>query len=1003
MRNFYAIFKGVLSTLVLTAMVAVSCTEPYDDTQIRQEIADLYEKVSKLEEKLNSEVTALKALIDEKTVVASATKNNDGSWEILLTSGEKITVYPQYQPEPQTPEVNNGCVTVIKDGDVYYWAQIVDGKAVAITDAAGNKIPVAHSATPEFRVNPATGDVELTVDGGNTWVVVEKAEQEETPEPTCIFTGVVDGETSIDFTLASGEVISVPKAETIDFGVQAGKTFVTPGQSVDVALKAENIDDLTVIAKPEGWKTSISGKTLTVTAPAQEKLDAGEAELEGLVKIHAAGGDGKCMVGKLAVSAATATIVLEIVGDNLTIYNNATNSWGDIAPAYYGLMPQSEFSAAAIAEGMNDYTLNMLYSYDPQVTVSLKEVYNMMQGKYDPASYVDIPTGQSYVLWAVSEGQGSWYEPYVYTESDVLFSVYTPAFLNVESTAVTFNSVKISAVGGGYAGYIVGVVSAATADEAKMQIENAFGNWQMGWGMFGAELNELNYKGDILGFGDAYYPAVYPNTTYVVYILPLVDGKAESDYLVSDLKTYAFTTPNIEAGGSATLAFEALETTYSNIEVAIKGSENTTMIYSVFATADEFAAYKTDEELIQYVIEHNTAYDMITVGNESTAYISSLKPGDAATVLAFAVDTEGKYSKLYKQEFKTNTLAYNTMKVNVDAAASKVDVTTASIKVSTEGGTPVSYRYIAVDTTGYSWKDEATTETQLALNSNWNVKTIAVADVVDGYINLEDLTTNNQYAFGIVAIDAEGNPSHATFHYFTPSLPEYPIIRSTNEAYAAMVPTVESVVAWNSDYGAFDVTVTVTPAAGTTKYWVAVWDSESAVAPDSPAKDIIDNLMLKEGQYYGSVSGTEAATFTPSYKSGRTYDVKAVVYVAWCDAAGNYYEAVQKPVFTAPYIASTEAAWTASEPTVEATLEAGVLTYSVTPGAGAAEIYVLAVPNKLYYDDDDLTYALPLHADAVKSTTAVSGTLENVAENATVAVAWTDAAGNIYQVKKVEK
>ena len=998
MRNFYAIFKGVLSTLVLTAMVAVSCTEPYDDTQIRQEIADLYEKVSKLEEKLNSEVTALKALIDEKTVVASATKNNDGSWEILLTSGEKITVYPQYQPEPQAPEVNNGCVTVIKDGDVYYWAQIVDGKAVAITDAAGNKIPVAHSATPQFRVNPATGDVELTVDGGNTWVVVEKAEQEETPEPTCIFTGVVDGESSIDFTLASGEVISVPKAETIDFGVQAGKTFVAPGQSAEVALKAENIDDLTVIAKPEGWKASISGKTLTVVAPAQEKLDAGEAELEGLVKIHAAGGDGKCMVGKLMVSASTASVLLEVVGENVTLYNNTGLRRSGVS---YGIATYEEFNAEAIAKAKNNYELMAYELYDTQATVSVKQMYNEMIAQvYDPASYVDVPTGTSYVIWALA-GSDAW--DHVYSADEVVYTVYTPAFLNVESTAVTFNSVEISAVGGGYAGYIVGVVAAASAEEAKMQIENSFGNWQMGWGMFGAELKELNYKGDILGFGDAYYPAVYPNTTYVVYILPLVDGKAESEYLVSDLKTYSFSTPNIEAGGSATLAFEALETTYSNIEVAIKGSENTTMIYSVFATADEFAAYKTDEELIQYVIEYNSAYNMMAIGKESTAYISSLNPGDAATVLAFAVDTEGKYSKLYKEEFKTNTLAYNTMKVNVDAAASKVDVTTASIKVSTEGGTPVSYRYIAVDTTGYSWKDEATTETQLALDSNWNVKTIAVADVVDGYINLTDLTTNNQYAFGIVAIDAEGNPSHATFHYFTPSLPEYPIIRSTNEAYAAMVPTVESVVAWNSDYGAFDVTVTVTPAAGTTKYWVAVWDSESAVAPDSPAKDIIDNLMLKEGQYYGSVSGTEAATFTPSYKSGRTYDVKAVVYVAWCDAAGNYYEAVQKPVFTAPYIASTEAAWTASEPTVEATLEAGVLTYSVTPGAGAAEIYVLAVPNKLSYDDDDLTYALPLHADAVKSTTAVSGTLENVAENATVAVAWTDAAGNIYQVKKVEK
>lgn len=997
MKNFYAIFKGVFATLVATSMLAVSCTEPYDDTQIRQELADLYQKVDNLEKKLSTEVDALKALIDSKAVVASATKSTDGSWEILLTSGEKITVYPQYQPEPQAPEVNNGCVTVVKEGDAYYWAQIVYGKAVAITDAAGNKIPVTHNAAPEVRVNPSTGDVELSVDGGHTWVIVEKKAEESTGA-ACIFTGVVDGETSVDFTLASGEVISVPKAESIDFGVQAGKTFVTPGESAQVALKAENIDDLTVIAKPEGWKATISGKTLKVTAPAQEKIDAGEAELEGLVKIHAAGGDGKCMVGKLLVSASTASVLIEVVGEDATIYNNTGLRWSGVA---YGIAAYDDFSAEAIAAAKNNYELMSYELYETQATVSIKQMYNEMIAQvYDPASYVEIPTGTSYVVWALA-GSDAW--DHVYSADEVVYTVYTPAFLNVESTAVTFNSVEITAVGGGYAGYIVGVVAAATADEAKMQIENSFGNWQMGWGMFGAELKELNYKGDILGFGDAYYPAVYPNTTYVVYILPLVEGKADADYLATDLKYFTYTTPNIEAGGTATLTFEAVETTYSNIEVAINGSENTTMIYSVFATADDLAAYKTDEELLQYVIEYNSAYNMMAIGNESTAFISSLNPGDTATVVAFAVDTEGKYSQLYKQEFKTNTLAYNSMKVNIDAAASKVDVTTASIKVSTEGGTPVSYRYIAVDTTGYSWKDEATTETQLALDSNWNVKTIAAADVVDGMINLEDLTTNNEYAFGIVAIDAEGNPSHATFHYFTPTLPEYPIIRSTNEAYAAMVPTVESVVAWNSDYGAFDVTVTVTPAAGTTKYWVAVWDSESAVAPDSPAKDIIDNLMLKEGQYYGSVSGTEAATFAPSYKAGRTYDVKAVVYVAWTDAAGNYYEAVQKPIFTAPYIASTEAAWTASEPTVEATLEAGVFTYSVTPGAGATEIYVLAVPNRLYYDDDDLTYALPLHSEAVKSSTAVSGTIENVPEEATVAVAWTDAAGNIYQVKKVTK
>ena len=137
MKNFYAIFKSVFAVLVASSMLFVSCVDKYDDTAIRQEIADLYEKVSQLESKLNNEVAALKTLIDSKTVVASATKNNDGSWEILLTSGEKITVYPEYKP---AAEVNNGCITVVKEGDAYYWAQIVDGTAVALLDAAGNKI-----------------------------------------------------------------------------------------------------------------------------------------------------------------------------------------------------------------------------------------------------------------------------------------------------------------------------------------------------------------------------------------------------------------------------------------------------------------------------------------------------------------------------------------------------------------------------------------------------------------------------------------------------------------------------------------------------------------------------------------------------------------------------------------------------------------------------------------------------------------------------------------------
>ena len=998
MKSFYAFFKGAIAILVLASMTMVSCHEPYDDTALRQEIANIYEKLGKLEEKLDTEVAALKTLIDSKTVVASATKNTDGSWDILLTTGEKITVYPEYKP---AAEVNNGCITVIKEGNTYYWAQIVDGAAVAIVDAAGNKVPVAHNATPELRVNPATGDVEISVDGGKTWIVVEKAEEEEVQMPTCIFIGVEDGETSIDFYLATGEIISVPKAETIDFGVQAGKTFVTPGESVEVALKANNIEDLTVIAKPEGWKATINGKVLTVTAPAQEKIDAGEAEKEGTIKIHASA-DGKCMVGKLPVSASTENVILEISGEDLVIYNNVLSQWGDANPVYYGIVPMSEFNAAAIAKGMNDYTTNYMYTYDTFATVSIKAIYNeMLAGVWNEAQYVDVPTGESYIIWAISEGPGTWSNPYVYSESDVMFVVYTPSFLKIEATSVAFNEVEITANGGGHAGYVVGVIGGNSAEEALGQLENSFGYWQMGWGAFGEEIDELNFSGSISSFPGAYFEAIYPNTTYLVYALPLVDGKAEGDYLFTDIKTCSITTPNIEAGGSATLSFEAVNTTYTNIEVAINGSANTALIYSIFAEEAEIAAYQTDEELLNYVIQYNTAYNNMAVGNSTAAYISSLAPGASAYVCAFAVDTDGKYGKLYKQEFKTNSLSYNeSIKVAIDAAACKVETTTAQIKVSATGGNVASYRYMAVETSGYSWKGESDAEGKLALNNNWLIEEVAASSLVDGYINLSELETNLEYAFAVVAVDESGAPSRAAFYYFTPKLPEYPLIRANSESYAAMKPTFDYNVEWNGDYGCFNVTVNVTPAAGTAKYWIAVPDSTDLPA-DSPARDIVDFMILKEGQYYGSKSFTEAGTLVPDYKVGRTYDVNANIFIVWMDEAGNYYEAVSAPIFTAKYVPETELSWVASQPMIVATLSGDTLSYTVTPGAGAKEMYILAVPNRLYYDADTTTYMLSINPAAVKSSVEYSGTLAGVPEEATVAVAWTDEAGNIYQAKTV--
>ena len=1009
MKNFYANFKCVLCTLVGAALIATSCHEPYDDTELRNEIADLFAKVEALEQRLDAEVDALTTLIaaaesnlteaiNSKTVVTSATEKEDGSWEIILSTGQKITVHPKFVPTPQEPEKNEGCITVIKEGDAYYWAVITNGTPVAMTDASGNKIPVGHNTQPMIDVNPTTGEVRISVDGGATWVTVEKQAEQNggVQETSCIFTGVKDSEHSVEFMLADGSIISIPKAEEIDFGVKAGKTFVVPGESVDVALTANNIDDLTVIAKPEGWKATINGKIITVTAPKQEAIDNGSAELEGVIKIHASGNDGKCKVGKLPVSASDKSVILAIDGDKLTIYNNAGLRRSGVN---YGISRSADFSAEAIAEAKNEYSLMAMEAYDPVTEVSIKMLYNyLVLENYDDANLVELPAGESYVIWAIA-GSDDW--AHVYSAEEVIYTLFTPPFLNIEKGKVTFNTAEISVVGGGYDSYIVGSLNGINVEEAKASLKNSFENWQYGYGEFGDTVTDLYFKGNVTDFHYMGWPnEIYPNTTYLVYVLPMTEGKSGGDYKFEDIVLCDITTSNIEAGGSATLEITASETTYTYIDINITGSSNTAIIYAAPLSEDEMKQYSTDEALLEYVIAYCTEYSQIQMGNTGSAYISSLTPGESAYVAAIAVDENGKYSKLYKEKFSAKSLAFNeSLKVKIDEQASTVGISTAKIKVSTEGGTAVKYRYLVTETGGYYWNSMgsvAAAEGTIAISTSYYIQEIGVDELVDGCIAVSDLETGSEHIFVVLAFDAEGNPSRATSMLFTPSLPEYPLIRSTNEAYAAAKPTYSFNVVWNGDIGCFDIACDITPAAGTQKYWVAGLGQEY-LSSDSAARDAVNYLLLKEGQYYGSEAFTSAATYNGTY----IFDVNSNLWITWMDAQGNYYECIREPIFKWNYVEKTAAEWTASEPTVTASLSGNTLSYTVTPGAGATKVWIFAHPYRLYYEDNTLTYMMTLNPECIASETAYSGTLDMATAESHIYVAWTDAAGNLYQAKDV--
>lgn len=342
MKRFFRNLKTLaMAAVVGVASLAVSCSEPYDDTQIKADIADLQSRVEALEIKLTQEVNVLKALIDAevaelngaiddaiagandaiaaveaKIAILDYEQNADGSWTLTTKDGETINIYPKFE------ENNEGLLTVIEENGVYYWAQIKDGQAVALVDADGNKY-AAHHATvvPEFPTIPeceyvapivtetknedGTTNYQVSFDGGNKYYPLGGAGDviiNETTQCDCVtlFEDVElskDGK-SLTLTLNGGRTFTTTLPEEFKFGVNSGKLFFQAEETKEVALVLEGVKEFEVIAKPEGWKAVANGKKLSVTAPAAETGD--EA---GVVRVLAITSENRAAFAKLNVSA----------------------------------------------------------------------------------------------------------------------------------------------------------------------------------------------------------------------------------------------------------------------------------------------------------------------------------------------------------------------------------------------------------------------------------------------------------------------------------------------------------------------------------------------------------------------------------------------------------------------------------------------------------------------------------------------------------------------------
>ena len=244
-------------------MPMTSC-EQFDDSELKQQITDINDRLTALETEMDTQLAALQAIVDGKTTILSCLLDEEtGMYTITLSDKENTVI--------EIPAVGNEMVpvlTYIEEEGVKYWATVSEGGVkTAMTDAAGNKIPV-EAETPVLKLGE-NGEWMVSADG-SSWTSLGV-----TSENAAIFAKAEETETSVIFTLADGTELEVNKFDAAEADIYplVGKQFFDAGEERIIEFVLEGISNIAVMEVPAGWHAVTTRSSLTVTAPAADDTD----------------------------------------------------------------------------------------------------------------------------------------------------------------------------------------------------------------------------------------------------------------------------------------------------------------------------------------------------------------------------------------------------------------------------------------------------------------------------------------------------------------------------------------------------------------------------------------------------------------------------------------------------------------------------------------------------------------------------------------------------------
>lgn len=827
--------KALVMTLLAGALMNTSCYR-YDDSQIKQSIAQLEQELNELKAQLQGEISALKDMVNGLVTVVQITENQDGSTVVTLSDGQSFTIAKDISGKT--------LITVIEEGGQYYWATTVDGGDAVPLIVDGKMVPVSMNLTPQLKIEE--GKWYISLDGGKTWVFSGVEIREDEPqnpgeEKIDIFIAASQDDDYVYLTLADGTVISVAKEKEVCFQVLAGKQYFTYGQTKSMTVEMAEVLDYTITEVPKGWEAEIIEGELIVTAPGE---DAQNARKEGVVKMLATFKTSSPVIAKVSVSLGKPDVSIVVSGERLSFIVDGNNL--EYEGFVCGVMARKDFSLAGVCDILN--------SERPQAR---KSTFNSTLAELAGAGF---DPSIEYVVYAAD------YVPAdeTYSGEEIQVSLCDSYEFSLE-VSPSYDNANVKLSFSGCEGYYAGC-----ALKSWWSPEDELASIGTLWG---PSLLSSDYDGPVTLFGSTTMSKLDQMSSYIVWILP---HNPAGVYDVDSFITYEFTTLPLKIGGNfdAPQIKLASEPTNSSIEAEVSVVAGAYKTYARIFKADELPA--DESQLVDQIVSANdfgaSPDASFVVGR------SGLEKETAFVIAAVAVGEDGYAGKVGKLDAATLGKSFlESLVVKIEEVSTSMYG--ATVKLAFEGGV-TRIRYVNTNNTfGLENMEE-----QLVSDTRWDAENMEIS-TTEVTLTFSALSLGQAYSFFVVGFDNAGNVSHMAQTGYTPESTIKYIKRSKdnwsygrpslgNEVWEGGWAKGEKDNLWHKSFANITLTLTIPEECRSVYVW--------ATDPEYLASDTevtISDKTIVNGTLFDSSGNVRFDNITYA----------TTIYMVWIDIDGNYH------------------------------------------------------------------------------------------------------------------